>query len=128
MATIQINGTPTQVPAGAIAWKYADPTEAGRWVFEARDAEDIAREDPSLLVRLVSVDEVVNGGLPIGAAGVHWADTDWTECRAHLEDPSWSTFVTPNAEREGIVLSGEVDCDACRERDAAYDDTYGDSR
>ena len=50
MNTIKINGVETQVPAGAIAYKYADPTEGARWVYEQSDLDAIRREDPSLLV------------------------------------------------------------------------------
>jgi len=50
MSTIRINGIETAVPAGAIAYKYADPTEGARWVYEQSDLDDIRREDPSLIV------------------------------------------------------------------------------
>lgn len=48
---IERNGMPVPVPAGAIAWKFADPTEDGRWIYAEDDAAAIAREDPSLLAR-----------------------------------------------------------------------------
>lgn len=47
---IIINGKQIEVPVGAIAYKYADPTEGARWVYEQADLEDIRREDPSLLI------------------------------------------------------------------------------
>lgn len=50
MNTIKINGVETQVPAGAIAYKYADPTEDARWVYDESDLQEIRREDPSLIV------------------------------------------------------------------------------
>ncbi len=50
MSTININGVATEVPAGAIAYKYADPTEGARWVYDESDLADIRREDPSLIV------------------------------------------------------------------------------
>ena len=50
MTTISINGIPTTVPAGAVAYKYADPTEDARWIFDADEAREIAAEDPSLIV------------------------------------------------------------------------------
>lgn len=56
MTTIAINGKSTPVPAGAVAYKYADPTEDARWIYDEDDARDIEREDPSLIVR-VSVDD-----------------------------------------------------------------------
>lgn len=50
MSTIEINGKQIEVPAGAIAYKYADPIEGARWVYDESDLADIGREDPSLLV------------------------------------------------------------------------------
>lgn len=52
MNTIKINGVETQVPAGAIAYKYADPTEDARWVYDESDLADIRSEDPSLIVQV----------------------------------------------------------------------------
>lgn len=52
MATIQINGVKTQVPEGAIAYKYADPTEDARWIYDESDLAEIRREDPSLIVEV----------------------------------------------------------------------------
>jgi hypothetical protein len=49
---IRINGVETAVPEGAVAYKYADPTEDARWVYDEDDAADIRREDPSLLVEV----------------------------------------------------------------------------
>lgn len=48
--TILINGVSTEVPAGAIAYKYADPTEGARWIYDESDLADIRREDPSLII------------------------------------------------------------------------------
>jgi len=45
-----------EAPEGAVAYKYADPTEDARWIFDADEAREIAAEDPSLIVR-VSVDD-----------------------------------------------------------------------
>ncbi|QDV66170.1 hypothetical protein [Crateriforma conspicua] len=39
-----------------IAWKWTDPTENGRFVFDESDVAEIAREDPNLLVRVYIVD------------------------------------------------------------------------
>jgi hypothetical protein len=50
MNTIKVNGVETQVPEGAIAYKYADPTEGARWVYEQDDLDEIRSADPSLLV------------------------------------------------------------------------------
>lgn len=39
-----------EAPAGAVAYKYADPTEDARWIYDADEAREIAAEDPSLIV------------------------------------------------------------------------------
>ena len=50
MTDIKINGEMTKVPDGAIAWKYTDPTEGARWVYDYVDLISIIAEDPSLIV------------------------------------------------------------------------------
>lgn len=50
MTTIEINGEHTEVPAGAVAYKFADPTESARWITDRVEARQIEREDPSLIV------------------------------------------------------------------------------
>ena len=35
-----------------IAWKYADPTEDGRFVFDESEVAEIARQDPGLIERI----------------------------------------------------------------------------
>ncbi len=50
MSTIQINGVQTQVPVGAVAYKYADPTQGARWIMDRNEACEIASEDRSLIV------------------------------------------------------------------------------
>lgn len=49
MTTIEINGTATEVPADAVAYKHADPIEDARWIYDADEAREIAAEDPSLI-------------------------------------------------------------------------------
>jgi hypothetical protein len=39
-------------PDGAIAYKYSDPIENARWIYDQREARKIAAEDPNLLVWL----------------------------------------------------------------------------
>lgn len=39
-----------EAPEGAVAYKYADPTEDARWIYDADEAREIAAEDPSLIV------------------------------------------------------------------------------
>jgi hypothetical protein len=46
---VVINGVTVAAPEGAIAYKYADPTEDARWVYLTADAREIEREDPGLL-------------------------------------------------------------------------------
>lgn len=36
----------------AIAYKYNDPTEGARWIYDEGDLADIRREDPSLIVEM----------------------------------------------------------------------------
>ena len=48
--SITINGVATAVPDGAVAYKYADPIEDARWIYDAAEARQIAREDRSLIV------------------------------------------------------------------------------
>ncbi len=63
-------------------------------------------------VEMISVNDVLAGRLPERACGVHWADTNWTDCRPHLTDPSW----TPDRRDDapvGVVLYGPLVCNAC---------------
>lgn len=41
-----------EAPEGAVAYKYADPTEDACWLYSEDDVRDIEREDPSLIVRV----------------------------------------------------------------------------
>ena len=44
----------TPSPAGPempVAYKYADPTEDERFIYDEHEAQQIAAEDPSLIVR-----------------------------------------------------------------------------
>lgn len=57
MTTITINpGTPAEetleVPDGAIAFKYADPTQGWCWVYTEELLREVEAEDPSLIVRV----------------------------------------------------------------------------
>lgn len=67
---------------------------------------------------MVSTRDVIDGSLPDGTTGVHWNDTDWTECLAHLTSPDWAGMVEASDEPTGVVLTGDdVVCDMCAERD-----------
>lgn len=63
--------------------------------------------------------------LPDGATGIYWTWHKWTECRLHLEDPSWIGAVIGDVDtdrREGRLLYGDdVECDLCSEFGEAYD-------
>jgi hypothetical protein len=50
--TVTINGVAVAAPEGAIGYKYADPTEDARWVYDEDDLSTIQREDPNLVVPL----------------------------------------------------------------------------
>ena len=56
MTTIEINGIPTEAPADAVAYKYADALQDACWLYSEDDVRDVEREDQSLIVR-VSVDD-----------------------------------------------------------------------
>lgn len=49
MTTIKINGQDVDVPTGAVAWKYNDPIEDARWLYDESEAREIASVDPSLV-------------------------------------------------------------------------------
>lgn len=50
--TIAINDTQVPVPEGAVAFKYSDPIEAARWIYDEDEATEIESIDPSLIVRV----------------------------------------------------------------------------
>lgn len=57
MPKIKVNGRAVVVPAGALAYKYADPTEDARWLYDPAEAADIERVDPGLIVWVGREDE-----------------------------------------------------------------------
>jgi len=59
LKTALINGVETAAPAGALAYKYADPVSGARWVYGTEDAGRIAQEDPGLLEWVKERDEPV---------------------------------------------------------------------
>ena len=50
MSIITINGLEITVPRGAVAWKYNDPLEYARWIYDQDKAVEIQRKDPTLIV------------------------------------------------------------------------------
>jgi len=50
----------TDAPVGAVALKYADPTEGARWIYDEDEADEIALIDPSLIVRVERVAEATS--------------------------------------------------------------------
>jgi hypothetical protein len=49
MNTATINNTTAEAPTGAVAYKYNDPTEPARWIYDTDEAEGIELEDPNLI-------------------------------------------------------------------------------
>lgn len=45
-----IDGEPTPVPAGAVAWKQTDALEDACWLYDETEAEAIEREDPGVVL------------------------------------------------------------------------------
>ena len=39
-------------PEGAVAWKYTDPTEEARWIFDEDEMDAIRAEDAGLIVEV----------------------------------------------------------------------------
>ena len=48
--SITINGTTLPLPSQAVAYKYADPIEGARWIYDEWEAREIEGEDSSLIV------------------------------------------------------------------------------
>jgi hypothetical protein len=53
MGMVKINGVMVQAPDAAVAYKYADPTEDARWLYDVSEAQAIEHEDRSLIVWVV---------------------------------------------------------------------------
>lgn len=49
---VVINGKKKRAPTNAIAYKYEDPVEGARWVYDESDLNEIKRADPSLIVQV----------------------------------------------------------------------------
>lgn len=45
-----IDGEPTPVPLGAVAWKETDAVEDACWLYDEAEAEAIDREDPGVVI------------------------------------------------------------------------------
>lgn len=76
-------------------------------------------------VPTITTNQIKTGDLADDVTGVRWVNPgrkdqhfDWTECREHLLDPSWSMQISGDDEPTGVALTDEVQCDACAERDA----------
>lgn len=81
------------------------PVVHGVECYEAwRNEQDCPHE-------LTSVRQTIDNGLPPGATAVTWTN-GWTECRAHIEHPSWGAI---SDNMNGIVRTGYIECDACAE-------------
>lgn len=44
-------------PEGAVAWKFTDPTDPARWIFDQAEADEIRSIDPSLISLLNPPDD-----------------------------------------------------------------------
>lgn len=78
MNTIKINGIDTPAPAGAIAYKYADPTEAGtvyRWATDAASGTVVAQSLDAAIAKLVEQRE--------------WAMPDSAREQRDIADGAW---------------------------------------
>ncbi len=53
---VTINGVTIAAPKGAVAYKYSDPEEDARWIYDEDEAAEIAAEDHSLLVWVDGID------------------------------------------------------------------------
>lgn len=49
MKIATINGKDTRAPDSAVAWKYADPTEDAKWIYDESEAREIEREADYLI-------------------------------------------------------------------------------
>lgn len=47
-----VNNNFIKIPENAIAYKYADPTEDARFLYDPEEVEEIKAEDPSLIIEL----------------------------------------------------------------------------
>lgn len=43
-------GESVGIPQNPVAYKYADPLEDARWIYDEGEAREIQSEDPSLIV------------------------------------------------------------------------------
>jgi len=55
-AYAEINGELVEAPEGALAWKYNDPIESARWLYDENEIADIEGEDCSLIERVFAHD------------------------------------------------------------------------
>jgi hypothetical protein len=73
----------------------------------------------------ISVNEIKWNGLPDGATGVVWDETDWTECRAHVEYGGWMGEIDDDHEDGTVLYDENVACDLCREADEIAEANLG---
>jgi hypothetical protein len=45
-----IDGEPTEVPDGAVAWKQTDAVEDACWLYDEAEAQAIERDDPGVVL------------------------------------------------------------------------------
>lgn len=120
MGTIKINGVETQVPAAAIAYKYADPTEDARWVYDQSDLASIRREDPSLIVEVGTTyhwaTDAASGQIFAASADAafarlveqgEWAEMDSAREGRDIANGAW-LMIGEDAAGERLIVRGNV--------------------
>ncbi len=104
-----INGTTISAPDNAVAYKYADPTEDARWVYDEREAREIENEDPNLIVWAAkTADEICEGLESSDPDGSQFADHSAEMIESHV----------PNGNRVAYDGAAEVQAVAA-ERDTS---------
>lgn len=100
---ITINGASTNVPYGAVAFKFADPTEGARWIYDIDEAHEIANEDSSLIVYTITA--CISDGMTRNAGG---------ECTFSAPTLDDAIEMAEDWVRDGDYTSPDSDtCDVC---------------
>lgn len=108
MASLKINGVTVVVPEGAIAYKYADPIEDARWVYDESELEEIRRADPSLIEvpECIEQPEQTSANLKTfhwrtdAASGEVQAETPQQVFNQLVWDREWADIDTAREQRE----------------------------
>lgn len=119
-----IAGTPTPAPAGAIAWKYADPTEDARWLFDAAEVAEVMAADPNLIVAVEERITIRRGGehgTPLACRVIHGEDGGLRVIDESSDPTADALYVARDLDdlaeqvnRDGHWLDGYLDDEAGR--------------